>query len=107
MTEYRESEGQLVPEVETPYADSPFLSKKNPGFNLKSLEQEAQAPAPVIITPADLQDAIDQADKDPAQRQQAMGKIQDYLDIARPSAPESREVKYFTRELKRLENAAQ
>ncbi|MBT9548581.1 MAG: hypothetical protein IV090_24520 [Candidatus Sericytochromatia bacterium] len=102
---YRESEGYLS-------GDAP-KDPKSLNSPLGPIEVKAEitvsddpAPASIVITPADLQEAIAQADKDPGQRQQAMDKIQAYLNIARPSAPDSREVKYFTRELKRLQNAA-
>jgi len=112
MSDYRESEGYLLPD------DQLELLEKAPDFNLKSLDSrlgpiEVKAEitvsdsSPVIITPADLQEAIAQADKNPLHRQQAIDEIQAYLDIARPSAPDSREVKYFARELQRLQNAAQ
>src|SRR3990167_5676087 len=105
---YREADGYLSMDETPALEDKPELLEKAPGFDLLSEVPEVAAGSQsVIITTADLQESIGQADKDPAKRPQAIQLVQDYLAIARPSAPDSREVKYFARELKRLQNAVQ
>jgi hypothetical protein len=124
MTEYRESEGYLAPELdEQPITDDPSLLEQNPDVELKSLQtytitldQIAQALKPVehrlhssarfggISLGVDAR-SVERGNKKPvkiADVENAIDLIEKWLPIAAKSIPGSREVKILSAKLKAL-----